>query len=337
MKPLVSICIPTYNGSAYLRECLDSVLAQSYSNLEIILVDDCSKDDTCEIAAHYAAKDPRIRLFRNEQNRGLVGNWNRCLELAEGEWIKFIFQDDLVTADCIEKLLNAAAHHSFVVCDRHFIFDISVPQVTKDYYNGPLLTLKKMLAAGSVKYLPAKEVSEYAAAHLSLNFIGEPTAVLFKKEAVQKYGLFNPGLSQICDLEYWLRITTAEGLVYVPEELVSFRIHASSATSQNVIAETKFGPRYIDVLILVHELLYGIHFKAFRSYITSGLRIKTGFFIMARMQEAKKAYKKDPSIDPLFFEKLFAEYPALRAYYSPSFGAKLVYCAVMLRRKLRRL
>ncbi len=337
MRSLVSICIPTYNGERYLKECLDTVLEQTYANLEIIVVDDCSKDATCEIIEEYIRKDSRIKLYRNTENSGLVGNWNKCLEIAQGEWIKFIFQDDLVTADCIEKQINAANGHSFVVCDRQFIFDDQVPEATKAYYNGPLLTLKKMISTDKDVFISAAEISNYAAANISLNFIGEPTAVLFKKEAVKKYGIFNADLSQICDLEYWLRIATAEGLVYIPEELVSFRIHAGSTTSQNVISATKFKPRYIDVILLAHEFLYGSGYEAFRNSISFSQQKKIDFFISSRMLEAKKAFEKDSSFDPQFFNKLLVKYPALKPYYHPSFGAKLVYCAVMLRRKLRKL
>lgn len=335
MKPLVSICIPTYNGAEYLRECLDAVQAQTYPAIEIIVVDDCSTDETRAMIEQYAAKDQRIQLFVNEKNRGLVGNWNRCLELAKGEWIKFIFQDDLVTPDCIEKLVDAAGAHSFVTCDRHFLFDTSVPQVMKDYYLHSLLTLKKMKSGKQPQFIDAKEMSDYAAAHISLNFIGEPTAVLFRKEAIGKYGFFNDDLSQICDLEYWLRIATAEGMVYVPEELVSFRIHASSTTSQNIIASTKFKPRYIDVIVFAHELLYGAAFKSFQSQLSFSKRKKIEYFIMARMQDAKKAFEENKGTDRQFFDQLFLRYPALKAFYSPSFAAKLVSCGVMLRRKWR--
>ncbi|MCW3084105.1 MAG: putative glycosyl transferase [Bacteroidetes bacterium] len=337
MSSLVSICIPTYNGEQYLKECLDTVLAQTYTNLEIIVVDDCSKDATAAIIEEYIRKDKRIKLYRNPENLGLVGNWNKCLELAQGEWIKFIFQDDLVKPDCIEKQINGANGHSFVVCDREFIFDDKVPEAIKAYYNGPLLALKKMISTGKNIFITAAEISNYAAANISLNFIGEPTAVLFKKEAVKKYGIFNADLSQICDLEYWLRIATAEGLVYIPEELVSFRIHASSTTSQNVISNTKFKPRYIDVILLAHEFLHGNEFETFRNSISFSQKKKIGFFITSRMIEAKKAFEKDPSFDPQFFNNLFVKYPALKPYYRPSFAAKLVYCTVMLRRKLRKL
>ena len=142
MKDLISICIPTYNGEKYLKECLDTVLSQSYENIEIIIVDDCSIDKTISIVEEYIQKDSRIKLDKNQSNLGLVANWNKCLELANGEWIKFVFQDDLIEPDCLSLLQDAVAKNSIVVCDRNFIFDNSVSETTKTYYSKDLLSLK---------------------------------------------------------------------------------------------------------------------------------------------------------------------------------------------------
>src|SRR5579863_4981502 len=101
-KPVISICIPTYNGEKYLSECLYHVLNQTYSNFEVIICDDCSTDNTTEIINSYQQKDNRIKIFRNERNLGLCGNWNRCVEHSSGKWIKFIFQDDWMNDNCLE-------------------------------------------------------------------------------------------------------------------------------------------------------------------------------------------------------------------------------------------
>src|ERR1700709_90296 len=92
----LSVCIPVYNGERYLDECLRSVRDQTHADFEVVIVDDCSTDGTRDVVGHHAAQDERIRLSVNAHNRGLVGNWNRCLELASGEWIKFLFQDDVL-------------------------------------------------------------------------------------------------------------------------------------------------------------------------------------------------------------------------------------------------
>ncbi|NQT57201.1 MAG: glycosyltransferase family 2 protein, partial [Desulfobacteraceae bacterium] len=120
----VSVCIPVYNGEKYLEECLNSVLDQSFRNFEVVVVDDQSSDTSFEIARKYEARDDRVRVFHNAQNLGLVNNWNRCIELSHGKWIKFVFQDDLIESNCLEKMISAAIpERGMVVCRRRIVFD----------------------------------------------------------------------------------------------------------------------------------------------------------------------------------------------------------------------
>src|SRR5947209_3678095 len=124
MTPDVSICVPLYNGAAHLAECLESVLGQTFADVEIVLVDDGSTDDTVTITESFAHRDSRVRLYRNPKNLGLVANWCRCVELANGKWIKFLFQDDFLEATCLERMLDARKPGvALVVCQRALEFD----------------------------------------------------------------------------------------------------------------------------------------------------------------------------------------------------------------------
>lgn len=334
MKDLISICIPTYNGEKYLKECLDTVLSQSYENIEIIIVDDCSIDKTISIVEEYIQKDSRIKLDKNQSNLGLVANWNKCLELANGEWIKFVFQDDLIEPDCLSLLQDAVAMNSIVVCDRNFIFDNSVSETTKTYYSKDLLSLKKLFNKSETTILTNQQVSELASNHLALNFIGEPTAVMFRKSVISDFGVFNLDLSQICDFEYWLRIATAKGLVYFPKTLVSFRVHANSASASNVISTVKFKPRYIDTLLLAHEMLFSKSFKTYREITQEQYSFKLKMYIRSKMFEAKLAFEKDLSISRDYFDSLLLKYPHLKQFYKTSFITRVVYNLVLIKRKL---
>jgi len=128
MIPKISICVPTYNGGKYLRECIDNILSQTFGDFEVVIIDDDSMDDTVDIVNSYAAVDGRIRLYQNAKNLGLVENWNRCFDLAQGEWIKFVFQDDKVDPQCLEILFQRSrVDVPFTTCQRNFIYeDITV-------------------------------------------------------------------------------------------------------------------------------------------------------------------------------------------------------------------
>lgn len=103
---LVSIAIGTYNGERFLREQLDSVLSQTYKHLEIIICDDRSNDDTCNILREYACKDSRIKLFYNTENLGLVKNFDKAISLCSGEYIALCDQDDIWDPNKIAVLLD---------------------------------------------------------------------------------------------------------------------------------------------------------------------------------------------------------------------------------------
>jgi len=107
MEPLVSIIVPVYNAQEYLRRCIDSVLAQEYTNFELILVDDGSDDGSAHICDEYAERDGRIRVIHKE-NTGVSDSRNRALDLAEGEYLQFVDSDDWLTADATRQFVCSA-------------------------------------------------------------------------------------------------------------------------------------------------------------------------------------------------------------------------------------
>lgn len=105
-EALVSILIPTYNREKYIAEALDSALAQTYENIEIIVSDNASTDRTVDIVNEYIKRDARIRLFQNEENVGPVLNWKVCLDQACGVYSKILWSDDLIAPDYLVKTIG---------------------------------------------------------------------------------------------------------------------------------------------------------------------------------------------------------------------------------------
>ncbi len=95
LSDIVSIVMAAYNSESYIKETMDSVLAQTYKNFELIVVDDCSTDATYEILQKYAAMDTRVHLMRNKQNQGCAASRNRAIDASGGSYIAFVDSDDL--------------------------------------------------------------------------------------------------------------------------------------------------------------------------------------------------------------------------------------------------
>ena len=102
MSELVSIIMPSYNTARFIKETVDSVLAQSYINWELIIVDDCSTDNTDDVVAQFSG-DSRIKYIKNSKNSGAAESRNRALREAKGKWIAFLDSDDLWAPDKLEK------------------------------------------------------------------------------------------------------------------------------------------------------------------------------------------------------------------------------------------
>ncbi len=110
MNELVSILIPVYNRGNLIEETVQSALNQTYKNIEIIIVDNKSTDNTWEILQRLASQDKRIRIFQNETNIGPVRNWKRCIDEANGVYGKILWSDDLMAPDFIEKTVDIFAN-----------------------------------------------------------------------------------------------------------------------------------------------------------------------------------------------------------------------------------
>lgn len=105
-EELVSILIPVYNRVNLVGESIESAINQTYKNIEIIIVDNCSTDGTWQVLKNYATKDSRIRIFQNSENVGPVLNWKRCIEEAKGEYAKILFSDDLISENFVAETIG---------------------------------------------------------------------------------------------------------------------------------------------------------------------------------------------------------------------------------------
>jgi hypothetical protein len=234
-SPAVSICIPTYNGAEYLRACIDSALAQTYEDFELLIVDDGSRDETLEIVRSYS--DPRIRLRINTTNLGLVGNWARCIELAQGHWVKFLFQDDTLAPTCLAKMLAIADGAYIVVARTRPIIEENAARDFADEYLRYVESHNLEACFEGKEQITPDEFAEHVADYPTMNVIGEPSALLIRHDAFQRFGMFHPDMIQLVDWEFTARIACQVGLAFVNQRLVDVRVHGTSQSSRSRLSD----------------------------------------------------------------------------------------------------
>ena len=147
MNELVSIIMPSYNTGRFIKETIESVLAQTYPNWELLIVDDCSTDDTDEVVGVYLS-DERIRYFKNETNSGAAVSRNRALREAKGKWIAFLDSDDLWTPEKLQKQISFMKEN-----DYHFSYTNYVEIDEESKPNGKKVTgPKRITKRGMYRY-----------------------------------------------------------------------------------------------------------------------------------------------------------------------------------------
>ncbi|MBD8084307.1 glycosyltransferase family 2 protein [Chryseobacterium caseinilyticum] len=235
--PLISICIPTYNGEKYLQQALASVTAQTYKNIEVIISDDASTDKTMEICRAFKEdSDFPVHIYPH-QPAGIGANWNHCISKAKGDYIKFLFQDDILENECLEKNLFYLQQYNLkVVCSkRSFIDGNNQPVKSGEFFEkfGDLQKNTLDLDLEEFYLLKKEDLKRIKPHQLSYNIFGEPIAFLFSKEIFEKYGLFKTDLKQILDTEMGYRILKHQPIGIIAEKLYKFRLHEAQESSLN--------------------------------------------------------------------------------------------------------
>ena len=244
-QPLVSVLVPTYNGAAFLYETLHSIHTQTYRRLEVIIRDDGSSDTTLDIAEQYVTKDRRFRLVAEHSRGGGFANYIALAELAQGQFIKYCNQDDLLDPNCVRALVRPMLANPRVALSsssRRLIDDTGAELPARPY-TAPLVDGDQILAGRSV------------ASHVllsMLNQIGEPSTTLYRRRMVSPATMFDfagTTFAVNCDLALWLSLLGRGELYYHAQPLSSFRIHGGqfSARPIAVLDGTLEWVRFLDL------------------------------------------------------------------------------------------
>lgn len=232
--PLVSVLIPVYNREKVLRQTIESALAQTYTPIEIVVVDNRSTDASWSIIEEFAMADSRVRAFLNDANVGPVGNWSRCFQLARGEFGKILFSDDLLRPDAIQRYMAGMRE------DTGFVFSS--------------VEIGESLASAVINYNWRPRSGQYTSAEFIRDaLLGNdtplsPCAALFRTADLRKnlhaclpgtrldFSAHGAGPDVLL---YLLTAANYSSVAFVAEPLVFFRAHpgslsVSAATSKKV-------------------------------------------------------------------------------------------------------
>lgn len=246
-QPLVSVVTPFYNTDAFLEECIESVLAQSYENFEYILVDNCSTDRSMEIAKCYAERDPRIRVLQNRTFLRQAENYNQALQAISDEsvYCKVVQADDWLYPDCLSEMVKIAdANPSVGIVGAYTLMDFGSQS---DVYLTGLPHPSTLVRGRDLcrRFL------------LEGTFVtGSPTATLFRSEIVRSRNPFYDRRSVVWDVDVCFDVLQSWDFGFVHQvltctrrsndSLMSVTKHFHLMTLTEVIAIRKYGPILLD-------------------------------------------------------------------------------------------
>ena len=226
----ISVVLPVYNGAARVGGAIESVLGQSYRNLELIIVNDCSTDSTLEVITGYAEKDPRIKVLSNESNQKLPRTLNNGFRQATGSYLTWTSDDNRYHVDALEKMARALdeqpsmglVYADFSVCDM----------------NGNLIQEVSLGEPAEIRFR---------------NTIG--ACFLYRKSLADKAGEYNPDVFLAEDYEFWIRCyEAAEGQFHhLHEDLYDYGRHDLSLTATR---HREILRRTFDVMMMHFDFLY---------------------------------------------------------------------------------
>lgn len=232
VAPLVSIALCTYNGAKYLREQMDTLVAQTYDNMEIVVVDDRSSDDTIAILNDYASRFPNIRIYQNAENLGYIKNFEKAIGLCQGEYIALADQDDIWDLNKISILVENIGEHLLISHDSAFMDEQGNPMGRK------MSDIRNFYAGGDSRIFL---MENYISGH----------AMLFRRSLLEFFTGFNPVIMH----DWWLAYIACNNgtITFVDRVLVNYRQHQNANT--NILRQERGQEKQKESLIKIERQL----------------------------------------------------------------------------------
>ena len=211
MNSAISVVLPVYNGGNYLKLSIESVLAQEYSNFEMLIIDDCSTDASLEYLK--SINDPRITVFSNKENRGLFFNLNFLINKSKTSLIKLWAQDDIMYPNCLGSFVdffNKYPNIGFCYSGRDIIDEHGIIKENNKVDNTPTIISTALHA----------KIAYYTG-----SIAGNIANVCLNKKALDKVGLFKEYMRISADFDMWVRLAKDHETGFIREKLIQLRNH----------------------------------------------------------------------------------------------------------------
>lgn len=287
-EPLVSVVTPVYNGESYLRQCIESVLAQTYTHWDYVIVNNCSTDRTLEIAQEYAARDSRIRVQTNENFVPVINNHNIAFQQISpaSKYCKVVAADDWLFPECLEKMVSLAVEHPSVVV-------VQAYRLRGREVAGHCLPYTSMVVSG-------RDVCRMWLLKEGPSIFGAPTTLMYRSDIVRSRHLFFNESNLHGDTEMCLEFLEHHDYGFVHEVLSFQRMQEGCTTSYSQTFRTylpmrlyeivTYGPKYLSGEEL--EQVIRRHFQEYYCYL--GWQVFKGrnreFWSLHRRQLAALGY-----------------------------------------------
>jgi glycosyltransferase involved in cell wall biosynthesis len=294
-SPLVTIAIPTYKRPEMLREAIDSALNQDdFKDYEIIVVDndaECSSEDSMTEQLIKSYKNPKILYYKNEENLGIYGNWNRCLELARGKWYTMLHDDDLLLKDFLKEIFNIFEKNPKISCikARHFILDQRVNAKKKNLKENLKNFRKKIRKYNDLDFLIS-------------NPIGGPVGIVMDRDKAIGIGGFNEEFYPSSDYVFFTNYCIKHDLYYFNKVLCNYRISKNeSLNSGTMINATRVHYDAINTL-RKKNIFRNFFFEKYSLYFSlNALKEIKNFWEVDVKKEEINFMGENPKLNPLVF------------------------------------
>lgn len=250
----VSVILPIYNAEKYLEECVDSILNQTYSNLQIILVNDGSKDNSWKICQKLKSKDSRIEIF-SQKNSGVSVARNKGLDIADGKWIMFVDPDDILDIKIIQELLSKMNDQiDIVACSCYGFFDKNNKEIAHFFKGNQLFKSNNKIDL----FLQLMNVSYKQSGNI-FTAIGVPWGKIYRRSFIEKYKLrFDPKLRRMQDNIFNMySFYYSRSVFYLDKPLYFYRLdHIKKYNKKNL---QNIKQIYMPVIKARYECIHKLH------------------------------------------------------------------------------